>query len=101
MILPCQRQLGVAARRPEVNEERSLRQYLKNKEAAMTAAAKAAASGDALRETVSAECSATDLTGVRRVRIRDFQLVSDSRPAFGGFGLGPSSPDLLLGVLAS
>ena len=35
------------------------------------------------------------------MRIRDFQLVSDSGPAFGGFGLGPSSPELLLGVLAS
>ena len=43
----------------------------------------------------------SDLTGIRRVRIRDFQLVSDSGPAFGGFGLGPSSPELLLGVLAS
>src|SRR5436189_4174421 len=60
-----------------------------------------ATSGDAMRETVSAECSASDLTGVRRVRIRDFQLVSDSGPAFGGFGLGPSSPEMLLGVLAS
>jgi len=67
----------------------------------MKEAAEQTGSGDALRETVRAECTASDLTGVRRVRIRDFQLVSDSGPAFGGFGLGPSSPELLLGVLAS
>jgi uncharacterized OsmC-like protein len=84
-----------------VNEERSLGQYLKNKATAIAAAARAAGSGDSLRETVRAECIASDLTGVRRVRIRDFQLVSDSGTAFGGFGLGPSSPELLLGVLAS
>jgi len=84
-----------------VNEERSLEQYLENKAAAMAEAAKAAGSGDGMRETVRAECSASDLTGVRRVKIRDFQLVSDSGPAFGGFSLGPSSPEMLLGVLAS
>src|SRR5439155_16715072 len=66
-----------------------------------SAGAASASSGDSMRETVSAECSASDLTGVRRIRIHDFQLISDSGPAFGGFSLGPSSPELLLGVLAS
>jgi uncharacterized OsmC-like protein len=80
---------------------RSLREYLVNKAEAMTSAAKSFGTGDAMRETVAAECSASDLTGVRRVRIRDFQLISDSGPAFGGFSLGPSSPEMLLGVLAS
>jgi uncharacterized OsmC-like protein len=75
--------------------------YLSNKADAMTAAARKLPSGDAAREAIAAECSAADLTGVRRVRMRDFQIVSDSGPAFGGFGLGPSSPELLLGVLAS
>jgi uncharacterized OsmC-like protein len=79
----------------------ALQRYLVNKAAAMSAAAAGLASGNAARETISAECSAADLTGVRRIRIRDFQLLSDSGPAFGGFGLGPSSPELLLGVLAS
>ena len=78
-----------------------LETYLKNKQAAMTKAATGYSSGDQTRETISAEASSADLTGVRRIRIRDFQLVSDSGPAFGGFGLGPSSPELLLGVLAS
>jgi uncharacterized OsmC-like protein len=84
-----------------MTQERSLQIYLNNKAKAMAAAARAGGAGNSFRETVSAECSASDLTGVRRVRIRDFQLVSDSGPAFGGFGLGPSSPELLLGVLAS
>ena len=78
-----------------------LETYLSNKAEAMAAAARKHESGDAARETIAAECSVSDLTGIRRVRIRDFQIVSDSGPAFGGFGLGPSSPELLLGVLAS
>jgi uncharacterized OsmC-like protein len=78
-----------------------LPQYLKNKAEAMAQAAHDYGSGDNARETISAECSATGLTGVRRIRIRDFHLISDSGPAFGGFSLGPSSPELLLGVLAS
>jgi uncharacterized OsmC-like protein len=84
-----------------MSDERSLEKYLSNKAGAMAAAARSSASGDAVRETIAAECSASDLTGVRRVRVGDFQLISDSGPAFGGFRLGPSSPELLLGVLAS
>ncbi len=78
-----------------------LETYLTNKRAAMAVAATGYASGDDARTTISAECSSADLTGVRRIRIREFQLVSDSGEAFGGFSLGPSSPELLLGVLAS
>jgi uncharacterized OsmC-like protein len=75
--------------------------YLSNKAGAMATAARVLDSGDAARQTIAAECSASDLTGIRRVRIRDFQVISDSGPAFGGFSLGPSSPEMLLGVLAS
>jgi uncharacterized OsmC-like protein len=78
-----------------------LTEYLGNKAAAMSRSAASYKAGDDVRETISAECTAADLTGVRRIRIRDFQVVSDSGPAFGGFSLGPSSPELLLGVLAS
>ena len=84
-----------------VADERSLQTYLANKRLAMKAAAAGLQTGDDARETVAAECSASDLTGVRRIKIRDFQLISDSGLAFGGFSLGPSSPELLLGVLAS
>jgi uncharacterized OsmC-like protein len=40
-------------------------------------------------------------SGVRRIRIRDFQIISDSGPDFAGYNLGPSSPELQLGVLSS
>jgi uncharacterized OsmC-like protein len=40
-------------------------------------------------------------SGVRRIRIRDFQVISDSLPDFAGYDLGPSSPELVLGGLAS
>ena len=75
--------------------------HLSLKADAMAAAGRALESGDAARQTITAECSASDLTGVRRMRIREFQIVSDSGPAFGGSSLGPSSPELLLAVLAS
>lgn len=84
-----------------MTSEDGLVRYLTNKAEAMAAAAARYASGDAARETIAAECSASDLTGVRRIRIGEFSLISDSGPGFGGFRLGPSSPELLLGVLAS
>jgi uncharacterized OsmC-like protein len=40
-------------------------------------------------------------SGVRRIRIRDFQILSDSGPDFAGYNLGPGSPELQLGVLGS
>jgi uncharacterized OsmC-like protein len=79
----------------------SLRDYLTHKASAMKAYASTFASGDAAREAISAECVADEATGARRVQIRDFSFVSDSGPGFGGSSLGPSSPELLLGVLAS
>ena len=53
------------------------------------------------RETVSATCVADDRTGVRKLRIRDWQFIGDSGPGFGGFSLGPSSPELLCGVIST
>ncbi len=84
-----------------MGEGSGLGEYISRKAAAMQATARGLASGDAARETISAECTAADGTGVRRVRIREFQYLSDSGPGFGGFGLGPSSPEMLLGALAS
>src|SRR4051794_10818205 len=75
--------------------------YLANKVQAMREAAASFPTGDAVKETIAAECTASNVTGVRRVRIRDFQMLSDSGPAFGGFSLGPSSPEVLLSALAS
>ncbi len=78
-----------------------LAQYLVHKKEALAKTAASLPSGDSARETISAESFASDLTGVRRIKIRDFQILSDSGAGFGGYNLGPSSPELLLGVLAS
>ncbi len=50
---------------------------------------------------IVAHAEAAGRSGVRRIRIRDFQICSDSPPEFAGHDLGPTSPELLLGVLAS
>jgi len=58
-------------------------------------------SGADWHDTVEATCVADDLTGVRKLRIRDGLIVGDSGPDFGGWGLGPSSPELLCGVIGT
>jgi uncharacterized OsmC-like protein len=49
----------------------------------------------------SAHVTTDDRTGVRKVRIRDFQLLSDSGPANGGFDLGPTPVELLFASLGT
>lgn len=79
----------------------TLNAYLRHKQDAFHALkARAAAPGyapAALRATVTAE----GRSGVRRIRIRDFQILSDSPPDFVGCDLGPSSPEIALGALGS
>ncbi|MEU7896350.1 OsmC family protein [Nonomuraea sp. NPDC049152] len=75
-----------------------LREYLSQKRAALLARREAPASGPVpLRASVTAE----GRSGVRRIRIRDFQILSDSGPDFAGYDLGPGSPELQAGVLGS
>lgn len=50
---------------------------------------------------LSATCCSDDATGVRRISIRQFEIVSDSGTGLGGQDVGPSSPELLLGSLSS
>ena len=85
----------------EVDHPRGLRAYIRQKAAAMRAAASRRPAGAGWREHVEAVCTVDDLTGVRKLRIRDWQLLGDSGPDFGGWGLGPSSPELLCGVLST
>jgi len=40
-------------------------------------------------------------SGVRPIRVREHLVTTDSGAALGGYGLGPSAPELLLGALAS
>ncbi len=51
----------------------------------------------ALRAHVTAE----GRSGVRRIRLRDHQVLTDSPRDFVGYDLGPSSPELALGALGS
>jgi uncharacterized OsmC-like protein len=81
--------------------DQSLRAYLARKKAAMAAAAAQKPRGDDWRETVEAVCVADDDTGVRKLRIRDWAFVSDSGPSFGGGSAGPSSPEMLCGVVST
>jgi uncharacterized OsmC-like protein len=78
-----------------------LRGHIKRKREAMAGAARAKPDGASWRERVEARAVADDSSGVRRLAIRDWQYVSDSGPAFGGQGSGPSSPELLCGVIAT
>jgi uncharacterized OsmC-like protein len=81
----------------------TLREYLVQKRAALLARrAKAEASnGAATPHILKANVRAEGRSGVRRIRIRDFQIISDSGPDFAGYDLGPGSPELQLGVLGS
>ncbi len=78
-----------------------LREYLIDKAAAIRGLAASKPDAADWRETVSATCVADDRTGVRKLRIRDWRFIGDSGPGFGGFGLGPSSPELLCGVIST
>ena len=50
---------------------------------------------------IKAAVFAEGRSGIRRIRIRDFQIVTDSPSDFAGYDLGSGSPELPLGVLGS
>jgi organic hydroperoxide reductase OsmC/OhrA len=80
---------------------KGLRGYIERKGAAMRAAAVARPTAAEWREEVRAVVVADDETGVRKMRIRDWEVIGDSGPSFGGESRGPSSPELLCGVLGT
>jgi uncharacterized OsmC-like protein len=53
------------------------------------------------RTRIAAATRVQDETGVRRISVRDYQLLSDSGPGLAGYDLGPSSPELFLSALSS
>lgn len=79
----------------------TLREYLAQKREALEARARAKAAGKVLPQTLRATVTAEGRSGIRRIRIRDFQILSDAGPDFAGYDLGPGSPELQLGVLGS
>lgn len=80
---------------------RGLTRYLRDKAEAMRATAKKNPDAASYLENISAVCVADDLTGLRKIRIRDWEYLSDSGSEMGGWGLAPSSPEYLLGVISS
>lgn len=78
-----------------------LNEYLSEKRAAVLARSAAIAAGTAQAARLKASVRAEGRSGVRRLRIREHQVISDSPPDFAGYNLGPSSPELQLGVLGT
>jgi hypothetical protein len=76
-----------------------LREYLVDKKAAVTAAREHVAQGSPAPKRVEARVRAEGRSGVRRVQIRGHQFLTDSGPEMGGFDLGPSPVETLLGAL--
>ena len=79
-----------------------LKSYLERKLEALQAA-RATASTDPVerRQRLTAQVTAEGGSGVRRVRMRDFQIITDAGPAMAGYDLGPRAPEVLLGALGS
>jgi uncharacterized OsmC-like protein len=75
--------------------------YLAQKRKAFLDRGRRIADGSLGPVALKAKATAEGRSGVRRIRIRDFQIITDSPPDFAGYDLGPSSPELVLGGLAS
>lgn len=79
----------------------SLNEYLLEKREALAEREARIAAGSLGVVPLAAQVSVEGRSGVRRIRIRDHQVVTDSPPDFAGYDLGPGSPDLQLGILGS
>lgn len=78
----------------------TLREYLSQKRQALqTRNENALKIGET--SLLNAKVTVEGRSGIRRIRIRDFQILSDSGADFAGYDLGPTSPELQLGVLGS
>ncbi len=80
----------------------TLNEYLLQKRQAWLAKREAARNDPALKPVqLKANIRALGRSGVREIRIREFQVISDSPADFAGYNRGPASPELQLGVLGS
>jgi len=75
------------------------RSYLNDKRAAVRATRERNAAAPPAPKRVTATVAAGDGSGVRRVTVRGHRLYLDSGHELGGFDLGPSPVEALLGVL--
>lgn len=85
----------------QLAERRSLATHLVQKREAMRAEALARPTAASWDEVIEARCVADDITGARKWRIREWNYVGDGGPGIGGYELGPSSPELLCGVIST
>lgn len=79
----------------------NLREYLVQKREALLAKRAAALEQPPDPLQIAATVRAEGRSGIRRIRIRDYQIITDSPANFAGYGLGPTAPELQLGVLGS
>ena len=79
----------------------ALDDYLLQKRVALQWIKQEAAAASYQPLPIRAHVTVEGRSGVRRIRVRDFQVISDSPAAFAGHDLGPSSPELALGALGS
>lgn len=79
----------------------SLNDYLAHKRTAVLARQERVKNGTAQAVQLHAHVTAEGRSGVRRLRIREHHIISDSPYDFAGFNLGPSSPEIQLGVLGT
>jgi uncharacterized OsmC-like protein len=83
------------------NAMSNLNEYLAQKRQALIERREHAKANGTGPNTLRASARVEGRSGIRRIRIRDFQIISDSGPDFAGYDLGPTSPELQLGVLGS
>ncbi len=79
----------------------NLNEYLAQKREAVLRRNEYVKTTNAGPNTLRAQVTAEGRSGVRRIRIREFQVISDSDTNFAGYNLGPASPELQLGTLGS
>lgn len=79
----------------------TLREYLVQKREAILARRTPEAIANAGPVKLQANVTAEGRSGVRRIRIREFQILADTGPDFAGYNFGPGSPELQVGVLGS
>ena len=79
----------------------TLNEYLSQKREAVLERRAKVATGTTSPLPLRAEVKAEGRSGIRHIRIREHHVLSDSPYDFAGYNLGPSSPELQLGVLGS
>lgn len=75
--------------------------FLADKREAMRAYRERIAAGEVQPGRTATSVTVDDRTGVRRIAARGHRLLSDSGSSTGGFDLGPSPLELMLGAIGS